>query len=65
MLFTLISCFYLMQLQGEKKLEAWFISPASREYFSVEPVTFQYVTNSQKIYLPVNNEVLLNLFSFS
>ena len=54
-----------MQLQGEKKLEAWFISPASREYFGAEPVTFQYVTNSQKIYLPVKNEVLLNSFSFS
>ena len=46
------------------KIEAWFISPASREYFGVEPTTFLYVTNPQKIYPLVKDEVLLNLFFF-
>ena len=26
-------------MQG-KKLETWFVSPANREYFGVEPATF-------------------------
>ena len=37
-----------MQLQGEKKLEAWFISPANREYSCVDPTTFQSVNKFTK-----------------
>ena len=36
-------------MQGEK-IEAWFVSPASREYFGVESTIFCLTTNSQKIY---------------
>ena len=36
-------------MQGEK-IEAWFVSPSSREYFGVESQLFCLPTNSQKIY---------------
>ena len=36
-------------MQGEKT-EAWLVSPASREYFTVESQLFCMPTNSQKIY---------------
>ena len=39
---------YLYLMQGEKKVEAWFISPASREYFGVESTTFLFVIKFTK-----------------
>ena len=40
----LFTHFYHMQ---EKRIEAWFVSPASREYFRIKTITF-LSTNCQK-----------------
>ena len=58
MLFT-----HLYLMQGEK-IEAWFVSQASREYFGVESTAFLSANKFSKKIYPLLKDELLNMFFF-
>ena len=50
-------------MQGEK-IETWFVSPASREYFGVESTAFLSASKFSKKIYPLLKDELLNIYFF-